>query len=519
MKKLLKTGGLTLVILAFLVSTLFFAAVANDAAAESAKVYLSDYLDIQRSDLDGSNLENVNDTQVVFPISLLVVFQSRALQLDTADGKMYWLDAGSVRIRRSKMDGSNNQELLNAGDGLEVLEGMALDLTNRKIYWTNGSKLLRANMDPQGNGGAGTRTDIELLYETADGPFGVVSNTLRGIALDVAGGKMYWVEVQGGPGTPPGKIRRANLELQGFGTPSARTDIEDVIIFDQSAVQAPHQIALDLTPGAETIYFGVITSSIPAPIGRIERADLTLGFPLTRDPLTVFEAGAPREIVLDLNAGEMYWSEPDVGRFRKANLDGSNVQQLVTGFDTPRGIALDLTGQAEFETTLAGTPDLTAIDQAGAGAVTEMTSDGSLVVVTAPNGISNPTAPVEEQVFGGVAVLYERDLISGDLVEVATLNAGTDIQLGAEFGAAADISPDGTLVMIGAPLEDCEVAGSIIPDAGAVYLWELQNGMWQPLYRLESPDPATAPAPGELGDGFGEFVSITNEIAHNIFWY
>jgi len=508
MKKLLRTQGLTLVMLAFAVTTLFFATVANDAAAGSSKVYMSTNRSILRADLDGSNLENASNAQPPGPKQILLVDESRALQLDTADGKMYWLEKGSLRIRRSNMDTSNTQTLLNAGDGLAGLEGMALDLTNRKIYWTNGSTIQRANMDPGDNGGAGTRTDIEILYDPEPiFPFFQKTN-VRGIALDVAGGMMYWVEST--PNTPQ-KIQRANMDPGGNGGVGNRTDIETVLNLPSFGTESLHQLALDLTPGAEKIYYSVSIFSFLS-LGRIERADLTLGFPATREPVTEFEESAPREIALDLDAGEMYWSEPDAGRYRKANLDSTNIQDLATGIDTPRGIALDLTGQPEFEATLAeDVNQQTASTRAGA--VIKTTRDGNLVVVTSQDGISNPEDPVENQVSGGVAVLYERDL-NGDLVKVATLNAGTDIQTGAEFGAAADISPDGTLVMIGAPREDCLVSGSNIVDAGAVYTFRQQlDGTWSQELRLESPIGATAPEGIESGDEFGGELAITNDSA------
>ncbi len=59
MKKLLRTQGLTLVMLAFAVTTLFFTAVANNAAAESPKVYMSTGSEILRANLDCRDLENV----------------------------------------------------------------------------------------------------------------------------------------------------------------------------------------------------------------------------------------------------------------------------------------------------------------------------------------------------------------------------------------------------------------------------------------------------------------------------
>ena len=48
----------------------------------------------------------------------------------------------------------------------------------------------------------------------------------------------------------------------------------------------------------------------------------------------------PEDIALDVGGGQMYWT--DGGKIQRANLDGSGVTDLVTGLVLPRGIALDV---------------------------------------------------------------------------------------------------------------------------------------------------------------------------------
>ena len=50
----------------------------------------------------------------------------------------------------------------------------------------------------------------------------------------------------------------------------------------------------------------------------------------------------PQHIALDVSGGKMYWTEGH--NIRCANLDGSNIEDLVTGLDKPEGIALDVSG-------------------------------------------------------------------------------------------------------------------------------------------------------------------------------
>jgi len=51
--------------------------------------------------------------------------------------------------------------------------------------------------------------------------------------------------------------------------------------------------------------------------------------------------GFPSGLALDLASGKMYWLDTGPNKIQRANLDGSGVQDLVTtGLSGPRGIAL-----------------------------------------------------------------------------------------------------------------------------------------------------------------------------------
>jgi low density lipoprotein receptor-related protein 5/6 len=164
---------------------------------------------------------------------------------------MYWTNAGSAKIQRANLDGSSVEDLVTTG--LITPRGIALDIAAGKMYWTDTGtdKIQRANLD--GSSVEDLVTGLSLL---------------RGIALDLAAGKMYWTNA-----FFPGKIQRAN--------------------FDGSSVE-------DLVTG--------------------------LSFPFG--------------IALDLAAGKMYWTDEGTNKIQRANLDGSSVENLVTGIEAPLGIAL-----------------------------------------------------------------------------------------------------------------------------------------------------------------------------------
>ena len=176
---------------------------------------------------------------------------------------MYWADAGTDKIQRANLDGSNVQDLVTSG--LDIPHAIALDVGAGKMYWTDigTDKIQRANLDG---------SNVQDL----------VTHVLKGavdIALDVAGGKMYWTD------WITEKIQRANLD---------GSNIEDLI-----------------------------TQGLDSPWG----------------------------IALDVANGKMYWTHMDYnsttqewtnGKIQRANLDGSNVEDIVTGLDEIEGIALGI---------------------------------------------------------------------------------------------------------------------------------------------------------------------------------
>ena len=73
--------------------------------------------------------------------------------------------------------------------------------------------------------------------------------------------------------------------------------------------------------------------------GRIQRANLD-GSNI-EDLVTGLDWA--RDLALDVAGGKMYWT--NTGRIQRANLDGSNIEDLVTGLDFPFDLALDVAGK------------------------------------------------------------------------------------------------------------------------------------------------------------------------------
>ena len=51
--------------------------------------------------------------------------------------------------------------------------------------------------------------------------------------------------------------------------------------------------------------------------------------------------GIPGGLAVDEGGGQIYWTDAGMGRIQRANLDGTNVEILLTGLHDPSSLALD----------------------------------------------------------------------------------------------------------------------------------------------------------------------------------
>ncbi len=277
---------------------------------------------IQRAILDGSNVQDLITSGLTSP---------NGFALDIAGGKMYWVDYGTKKIQRANLDGSNVQNLVTRG--LEHPAYIALDVAGGKMYWTDlgTDKIQRANLDG---------SNVQDLITGLDIPVGLV--------LDIAGGKMYWVDA----GTK--KIQCANLD---------GSNVQDLVT--NKGLVAPWGLALDIASG-EMYWTDWGTE-------KIQRANLDGS---NVQDLITRGLDSPGDIALDVAGGKMYWAHTDWnsateeftnGKIQRANLDGSDVENLITGLDIPDGIALGIPSQ-----TALSTPDLAVAEDVNADDIVDV---------------------------------------------------------------------------------------------------------------------------------------------------
>eukprot|EP00438_Fugacium_kawagutii_P012091 Skav202410 [mRNA] locus=scaffold815:528710:541726:+ [translate_table: standard] len=71
----------------------------------------------------------------------------RGLALDLKEGRMYWTEDGTMKLRSSTLDGQDLRDVIVKTEVQEGPRDIAVDVTTRKVYWTALCGLRRANLD------------------------------------------------------------------------------------------------------------------------------------------------------------------------------------------------------------------------------------------------------------------------------------------------------------------------------------------------------------------------------------
>src|SRR5258708_2272754 len=165
---------------------------------------------IERADLDGSNR-----TVIIPPGG---TYTPKQIQLDKANGKLYWCDREGMRVMRSNLDGSRVETLVETGRGdadrrdeTRWCVGITLDPVRNQIYWTqkgrdNGDvgRICRAGIEIPKGETAATRSDIEVFFDRLPEPID--------LELDRENRVLYWTD----RGDPPrgNTVNRASIDAK-----------------------------------------------------------------------------------------------------------------------------------------------------------------------------------------------------------------------------------------------------------------------------------------------------------------
>jgi len=258
--------------------------------------------------------------------------------VDLGSRHIFWSNMGRVSVDdgsvdRADLDGSNVTRVVPVA-GTFTAKQLKIDAKNGRLYWSDreGMRVMRSNLDG---------SKIETLVETGHGDQDRrdARNWCVGMAIDVAGGKMYWSQ-KGRDNAGEGRIFRANLEIPKGQDPAHRSDVE--LLFDG----LPEPIDIDLDLAKHEIYW-------------TDRGDPPRGNTVNRGPMDPPRVDPPKTfdpknradqeilvtglkegigIALDLKGGRMFFTDLG-GNVYSANLDGLEKKVLLTGQGSLTGIA------------------------------------------------------------------------------------------------------------------------------------------------------------------------------------
>jgi hypothetical protein len=300
-----------------------------------------------------------------------------------------------------------------------------------KIYFgdTGHDKIRRCNL----NG-----TVVEELVTTGLGAVG-------SIVVDRTGGKMYWTDWTGST------IKRANLDGSGV----------EILV---SGLGGPYGIALDT--GSGKMYWTEFSSA------RIRRANLD-GTGI--EDLVTTGLSHVNGIALDLAAGKMYWCDGSAinGEIDRANLDGTSIQNVVTGLIEPMEIALDVAGGKMYWADL-GTDKVQRANMNGTGIEDLYTSSLGTPVGVALDLVAGKLYFTD---FGGVVSKIQQCNLDGTgLVDVVSSGIGASygLTLGPAVAECHDGNMDGPWIAVVSGVEPYDYpvymmfdGAGVIPEMGS----------------------------------------------------
>ncbi|CAC5419981.1 LRP5_6 [Mytilus coruscus] len=134
---------------------------------------------IKRSNLNGSNIEVILDKSLQTPVAITV---------DTSNRWLYFSDHGKQTIERCKFDGSSRRTLIS--DDVQTPYGLALDLNSKRLYWTDSALYHIKSSNLDGTDVKLVSVDVSSLVDKIEivvmgidlyGPYMYVSNLGTGI--------------------------------------------------------------------------------------------------------------------------------------------------------------------------------------------------------------------------------------------------------------------------------------------------------------------------------------------------
>ncbi len=256
-------------------------------------------------------------------------------------GRLFWLAIVGNQVISAAEDGGGAR-VLASGQGISAPDGVAVDVAGGKMYWTNMGTLTDGPHTPAGSvqranlDGSG----VEVLLKP-----GVTTNTPKQMQIDLVHKKIYWSDREGA------KAWRANLDGS-----------SPEVLLSGHGIQQLVGMALDVANGqfyvTDRYAKFILRTAFDVPAGQDagSRTDV--------EQLVVESGSAePIDIDLDLQQRTMYWTDRSLNTVQRASMDlpagqtaatRSDIVTVVSGLSTPIGISLDTSAGTMYFTELGG---------------------------------------------------------------------------------------------------------------------------------------------------------------------
>jgi hypothetical protein len=313
----------------------------------------------------------------------------------TARDSVYRYSLEERRISRANLDGKQFEDFDVPGGIPSNVKGIAIDAAGGRIYWNLGDAIEFANLDGSGRGTLNTT--------------GAVLNDAISLAIDTVSRRVYWANSN--PAAPT--IGFANLDGSGGG---------NVAITGATRPAAP--LSLLVHPGGGRIYWADQAGNRIS-FARLDGsggADLdTTGAPLVN----------PVGLVIDAGSQRIYWGSAGVRAFGSASLAGGVGTELplLGTSKLPFGVALDVADGRLYWSGSNGANAIGSVPFPAGGTNTEVAS-GSAGSVGAFNPIllkapvdRFPARPPVLPIAPQGSRLTCPDFWAGDLVEANLMQA------------------------------------------------------------------------------------------------
>ena len=263
-------------------------------------------------DAKTDTLQRLVDTEIKNLVS--GVQNATSLTIDTVNKKLYWTEKTGTRtgkIQSATLEGNPNVQLVRNLTSAPL--DIAIDTTAGKLYLSNAwGKIQRMNLD-------GSNFQPNLITGL---------KAPQNLVLDTTSSQLYWTEQTG---KTTGNIKRANLDGSNVRLVKKLTSV-------------PRGMSLDAVN--RKLY---LTNAW----GKLQRMSLDgSGF----QPNFITGLESPGQVVVDRVGGKVYWRER--GKLRRADLNGENIRDVVTGLGELADIVL---GIQSVSMDVAAAPALTAV--------------------------------------------------------------------------------------------------------------------------------------------------------------